>query len=442
MDNLSSLVVTFNCGRRLIKPEIFARHLAHSFSDAEIPHFFVLCLQEIAPIAYSFLGGSYLVSYFDAFHHAIHLASKSVGGGKYISIATRNVGMTAIIAFVREDIIERIRDISDAGVGVGVQEMGNKGAVGIRFGYAIDRETLWLSFIAAHLTPMEDALKRRNEDWMRIVRGLVFQTIDSKAKEASNSRNHGEDQVPLLSRVSGLAGAPTSALYTRTSHLVLAGDLNYRTSTSKPLPLDYQGFPQPTEDTGSPFHYYNLLANDQLSRELKANRTCHGLLEAPIDFPPTYKYSGNAQVNAGSGDGSKWNWSTHRWPSWCDRVLYMDLPNWMKIEYPSAEIHIKSYTALPLMSTSDHRAVALSFTIPAKVIPPPSDDDAGDDVRAKPPFEVDPEWKDKRASARRKEVVVGLLSYVLLTWEGEALLLGVVIGAVGGWAIIRSLVEV
>ncbi|KAL9043443.1 MAG: hypothetical protein Q9214_003371 [Letrouitia sp. 1 TL-2023] len=350
--------------------------------------------------------------------------------------------MTAIMAFVRDDMVERIREISDAGVGVGVQEMGNKGAVGVRFGYAIGEETLWLSFIAAHLAPMEDALKRRNEDWMRIVQGLVFQPIDSNAKEASNFQNHGEDQVPLLPTVSDFAGAPTSALYTRTSHLVLAGDLNYRTSTSKPLPLDYHGFPQPTRDTKSPFHYRNLLANDQLSRELNANRTCHGLLEAPIDFPPTYKYSGKAQANADSSDGSKWDWSTHRWPSWCDRVLYLDLPNRMKTEYPSAEIHIKSYTALPLMSTSDHRAVALSFTIPAKVIPPLSDDDAGDDVRVNPPFDVDPEWEKKRASARRKEIVVGLVSYLLLTWEGEALLLAVVVGAVGGWAVIRNLVDV
>ena len=38
-----------------------------------------------------------------------------------------------------------------------------------------------------------------------------------------------------------------------------------------------------------------------------------------------------------------------------------------------------------------------------------------------------------------KEVVVGLACYLGLTWEGRGLLFAVVVGAVGGWVVVKSL---
>lgn len=116
----------------------------------------------------------------------------------------------------------------------------------------------------------------------------------------------------------------------------------------------------------------------------------------------------------------------------------------MKGRDPSSTVEVHGYKALPLMATSDHRPVACSFSIAAKSIPEPSEEEgeAKGDVRLVPPFGLDPLWREKRETARMKEVVVGIASYLALTWEGRGILLAVVFGALGGWAIVKSLLEV
>ena len=137
-----------------------------------------------------------------------------------------------------------------------------------------------------------------------------------------------------------------------------------------------------------------------------------------------------------------WDWARHRWPSWCDRILYLDLPSWMKATNPQAEIVVQGYTALPLMPSSDHRPVASSILIPAKAIPPPgrtvNADDQKDLVSRRGPFELDGAWQSRRAAARRREIVVGLGAYLTLTWEGRGILLAVLCSALGGLTIFQS----
>ncbi|KAI4114553.1 MAG: hypothetical protein LQ345_004689 [Seirophora villosa] len=444
--SLDVLIVTFNCGRNPVRPELLARHLADAFPDSQSPDIIMLSLQEIAPIAYSFLGGSYLLPYLGGFRHAIHLAGKSFGGARYTTIATRNVGMTACMVFVHEEQKDKIQRVETGAVGVGVQEMGNKGAVGVRLGYSVPEGITELTFVAAHLAPMEDGLARRNEDWMNIVRGLVFPTVHSKAvhDRAEHPTASAESEPLLLPNDAAATPERASGIYTPTSHLILAGDLNYRTSSTIPRPADHLAFPQPTTSPADPHHYSHLLRHDQLTREREAGRTCHALREAPIDFPPTYKYSGKAQARAGTttatgGAGAEeieeWAWAKHRWPSWCDRILFLDLPARTTMSR-NAEIGVQRYTALPLMPTSDHRPVVLRLQVPLIATPAPEDE--GDEgVRTRPPFPVDPRWRERRAAARRKEVVVGMLAYLFWTWEGMGILLALLVGALGGWAVVR-----
>ena len=446
MSSVNAYIVTFNCARERVKSEVFARHLLDALPNSKAPDVLILSLQEIAPIAYSFLGGSYLTPFFDRFHAAIDIAASSmVNGSRYTNIITRNVGMTAIMAFIPNDQVSHIKWLESAGVGVGAHEMGNKGAVGLRMGYLRGEEIVELTAVAAHLAPMEKGLERRNEDWRNIVRGLAFTPVTKNAvRTATKPRTLQLDSVedePLLPGSPDNSTTPTSGLYTPTSHLLLAGDLNYRTSRSKPSPADYRSYPQPTADVNDPRHYSNLLKEDQLLCELKAGRTCHGLREAPIDFPPTYKYSDKQQAVAETDNGSTWEWARHRFPSWCDRILYLDLPSWMKVEDQSSSIRVKSYTALPLMSTSDHRPVVLSLSLPAKAIPPPTEAATDANVRIHPPFATDSQWRQRRAMARRKEILVGLLAFLVLTWEGRIVLLATVIGALGGWFIMISIIE-
>ena len=447
IESLKILVITFNCGRQLLRPDTFAQQISNEPISSQHPDILVLSLQEIAPIAYSFLGGSYLLPYFLRFASAVKALGKALGNRSYVPIITRNVGMTACIVFVLEEHTNKVQWLETAGVGVGVQEMGNKGAVGVRLGYAISEdETLELTFVAAHLAPMEDALARRNEGWKNIVRGLVFTPTDRKElPPTSKQPAAGEESEPLIPNNSDTASRRSSGLYTPTSHLILAGDLNYRTSSTAPHPSDFLAFPKSTQEPADPTHYSHLLQNDQLKRELNAGRTCHGLREAPISFPPTYKYSTKAQSLAETDPTATtktWHWAKHRWPSWCDRILYLDLPPWMRAEMPEAKIEVDGYTALPLTPSSDHRPVMLAMRVPLRAIPEPEEEGRWDgDVRFCPPVDVDPLWWKKRRVARRKEILVGLLAYLFLSWEGNGVVLVLIMGVFGGWVIVRGMLE-
>lgn len=431
MPSVDVFVVTYNAGREHINPLTFAQHLENALPRSKAPEILVLSLQEVAPIAYSFLGGSFLTSYFEKYRHAIYLARKDI---EYENFITRNVGMTAILAFVLADRRKNIKYLETGGVGVGMSEMGNKGAVGLRFEYSVGEYAMELSVVAAHLAPMEEAIERRNQDWKNIVQRLVFVPVDPSSVLEQTRRGYG-DSEPLLPN----STSPESGLYKRTSYIILAGDLNYRTSSTKPLLSDLKDFPRPTEDVDDPRHWSHLLQRDQLLREIKAQRTCHGLNEAAINFPPTYKYSDKQEAIANVEDGPAWDWAWHRWPSWCDRILYLDLPTWTKNKDSSLSIHVHAYNALPLMSTSDHRPVALSISIPLIT----SEDEVTnfESMSTHPPFEIDPKWRERRNMARRKELFAGLTAFLASTWEGNCIIIAILVGVIGGWVIVTRVLD-
>lgn len=468
MSTLSTYILTYNCGRLPIHPPSLSPHLLSALPpSAPPPDILVLHLQELAPVAYSFLGGSYLTPYLSPFRYAVALTAAALNSSAdYINIVTRNVGMTAMMVFVLRDQTSQVRWLETAGVGVGVLGMGNKGAVGVRMGWLIGDGTVELTFVSAHLAAMEEALERRNEDWKSIVRGLVFTPVSPTAVRKTTtqrlplepSTSDTEPLLPASGKPEDDSIPPMSGLYTPNSHLIVAGDLNYRTSTTRPTPTAHLSYPQPTKDEDKPEHYSHLLEKDQLTPERLAYRTCHGLLEAPITFPPTYKYSLRARSHASlnkatahdEDEESHWFWSPHRYPSWCDRILYLPIPPWAEHHKPPSQpppqIQVQSYKALPLMATSDHRPVACAFSISAIPIPEPSEQELSEyegkgDVRLVPPYGLDALWREKRAAARRTEVVVGVLAYLALTWEGRGVLVAILCGAVGGWAVVRSLVD-
>ncbi len=446
---LTVYILTYNCARAFVKPSIFAPHLFHALPDtSHPPEFLVLCLQELAPISYGFLGGSFLMPYFNAWREVVRLSSKN-GDRSYVNVMSRNAGMTGLMVFARDDVAENVKWLRNAGVGVGVAEMGNKGAVGLRIGYQapeMEREVQF-TFVSAHLAPMEDGLERRNEDYKNIVRRLVF-VADSKSNKPAAADEEDED-VPLLQGDDPSqqdVGASGKGMYSASSHLFFAGDLNYRTSLLQPSPQDVdEKFPHPTTNEADPKHFQQLLAEDQLTQQNKAGKTLHGLSEAPITFPPTYKYDTDgkkdiifAKEEDGAEDRQSWSWARHRWPSWCDRIFFWNDRG------SSSDVNVspQKYTCLPLFATSDHRPVALVATVPLKALPGAGERGEGRSRPAPAPFGIDPEWRTRRAQARKKELVVGLLAYLTLTWEGNGALFATTIGVVGGWLIIRSLLLV
>lgn len=429
MSTLTAHITTFNCGRELASTS----HLANEmFSDSPSvsPDLIVLCLQEIAPIGYAFLGGSFLAPYFSRFSTIVqHAVSKHFGSSTdYVPLLARNEGLTALMVFARSDVKDNIRWIETAGVGVGMYEMGNKGAVGARLGFTgHEEETVPVTFVSAHLAPGEDQCQRRNNDWQSICEGLIF------TRDNVNATRNGEDSQPLLGSDSADASETTSehTLFSPMSHLFFAGDLNYRTSDTPPSTTDHHTWPHPTSDPKHP-SYRDLWANDQLSRELRNKNTLHLLTEAPVNFPPTYKYSDAAKETAkhgkplppgGTGEKQTWPWAKHRVPSWCDRILFLDAGK--------ADIDVHSYDALSVQPTSDHRPVTLSVTIPLRK-PEVA-------VGVKPSFSARKDWRERRAAARRYEVLVGIASYLALTWEGEMVLAATIAGILGGYVALRAM---
>lgn len=443
MAELSSIITTFNCGRKEVDVDYFAASLLGSFTNASLPpDLIVLALQEISPIGFAFLGGSLLTPYFSRLAESVFRAVDWRYGkdADYEHVLTRNAGMTAIMVFARRAVKDNIRWIEEAGTGVGVWEMGNKGAVGVRLGLEDD---VLLTYVAAHLAPMESEWERRNEDWKNICENLVFERSQGSSRIAASS-----EREPLLSGSDDNASS-SHTIFSPPSYLFFAGDLNYRTSDVQPQPKDFESWPHPLTSNSDEFDFKELLKQDQLTREFSKGKTLHHLAEAPVTFAPTYKYSSKAQTLAAdsasiitraireeprrsnetfpglqidSVQGQHWLWAKHRVPSWCDRILYL-------AQIPP-KVH--AYKALPVQPTSDHRPVSLTFSIPRKAL-----DQSG--VIADPMFTTRKNWKQKRAAAQRYEMVVGLGAYLTLTGQGEALLAGSIIGIVGGYLVLAAL---
>ena len=455
MAHLNCAILTFNCGREPVKPTVFARHISKYLEDTPKHDLIVFSLQEISPLSYGFIGGHCLSYYYKRFHEALTIAT---GLDTYVNIFVGNIGITAAMVYVHRDSNDRVSSIDSASVGLGWFEMGNKGAVGVKLSWIVSSgKFVDLTFIAAHLAPHEQGLERRNQDWMHIVQRLVFQPVwtsnarleafgeDDIRQHSASGTAQDEDQ-PLLGRdvTSKLSRKDrtenTSTVYQPMSYTFVAGDLNYRTSNNHPRSDDYTKYPK---FSNSSELIKNLLENDQLNAQRRHDKTLHGFQEADIDFPPTYKYTSKSQKEAAETENDKvlakhiddsptaLGYALHRWPSYCDRILYLA----PLIEPDGRQALVKNnfYRSLPLMSTSDHQPVVASFSIPFETLISTTDHRiAGiNDYRVEPPYAVDPLWMDRFATARRREFILGVLAYLGTTWEGNSILLAIIVGAAG-----------
>ncbi len=79
------------------------------------------------------------------------------------------------------------------------------------------------------------------------------------------------------------------SIYSQKSHLIVAGDLNYRTASVRPDKKRHKERVESSEHYKEELSLKSLLADDQLGRERNAGRTLQGLYEADIRFAPSYK---------------------------------------------------------------------------------------------------------------------------------------------------------
>ncbi|RDA82409.1 hypothetical protein CP532_6872 [Ophiocordyceps camponoti-leonardi (nom. inval.)] len=502
------LVLTFNCAKQLVKPGVFARHLRWAMgrnSGGVLPEVVVLSLQEVAPLSKAFVGEYFLRGYLERFEEAVNGAAMTMTARRkktktktkettatetttdtttdtttttentpYTLVKARNVGYTAMMLFARHPA--RLGAVHEAEVGFGAADMGNKGAVGMRTLYSDhDGRTTELTFVATHLAAMEWNLPRRNANWAAIMRGLTFENPEAvlaKTEEVEREDDDDDDEGTRLLNGNEDQGCDNRqharlrrrlhdlSVYKPSSHLFVAGDLNYRIAPTPPPP----GASLPSLDPRSQHYFPAFLPLDQLTRERTAGRTLHGLVEAPVTFPPTYKYLSTG-CRDGDGDGGyydesqhyedeedededdndgdadsdkdvvRWRFASHRWPAWTDRILYLDMPSWLE---GRQQMHVRAYDALPVIRTSDHRAVFLRVDVPlvapADLAARPSSSSSTDaaDPRLRLPVEIDPEAWARRRAARQKERFLG---WTMLLWsspEGAWLLLASLVVAAGG----------
>ncbi|KAA8914782.1 hypothetical protein TRICI_002816 [Trichomonascus ciferrii] len=207
-----------------------------------------------------------------------------------------------ILAVFADDTATVAAHSTATGVRRGYVGSGLKGGVGLRLKLESGEE---FTFAAAHLAANEGMRLSRNSDFYEIATGLDF------------GDGYG--------------------LYKPNTHTFFLGDLNYR-STANPL--------ESTESNTSSSQ--SLLADetiDELTLEVKESRVLYGFNEAPIEFKPTYKFI----------KGSVNEYNMKRLPSWCDRIFYLDYDTPPKVH---------AYNSLPNVSTSDHKPVYLSITLP------------------------------------------------------------------------------
>lgn len=120
------------------------------------------------------------------------------------------------------------------------------------------------------------------------------------------------------------------------------GDLNYRIDHRREAILS-------SIRTGE---FANLLAHDQLLREIKFNRACRcrGFSEGPITFAPTYKYDRHSSEYDSS--------EKRRLPAWCDRILWRTRDS-SRVH----QLHYRRYEA----NVSDHRPISAAFRVTIKM---------------------------------------------------------------------------
>ncbi|KAI3544280.1 endonuclease/Exonuclease/phosphatase [Colletotrichum tamarilloi] len=484
---LDLFMLTFNCAKNFIDTHVFASNLHTAFkqSATPLPEVVVFSLQEFAPLSYSFIGGYFLSPYLTRFEEALNLAATrytnesptsdadSHDGADdetilvkptaptpvrpYTLIRTRNIGMTAIMLFARNP--ESILRVQEAEVGFGAAEMGNKGAVALRVLYEGTtteggKKETELTFVATHLAAMEWNLPRRNANWATIMRGLTFENPEDilhPKKNKPTTPTHGEGQAEgardeAVHLLHDEHQAQTLALQERlqeisvfkpSSHLFVGGDLNYRISTTSPPPMATF----PSLDPDSEHHYSRFFALDQLTRERQAGRTLHGMSEAEVKFPPTYKYNvlpqDDTRLEVDGVEDVPWVFAPHRYPGWTDRILYLDVPSWVKTK--PQKVDVKIYDAMPVVRSSDHRAVFLRAAVPLltekELVRSSTEAPTSNavDPRLVLPVAIDPEAWERRAAARRKEVLVGWSMFLWSTKQGAMILATLLAVGAGIW---------
>lgn len=327
------LFFTFNCAKTkqptaVINDALTAAlsassgsHNGNTSDSNHKPALVAIGLEEVAPIMDSCFSDT-----------ALYLAPIEAGvlaalGGEqeYKQCSKTIVGAVVLLTY-HHTKTTKVTKVVEAGVRCGMLLSGLKGGAGVRLTLlpastsggatgASEEEDKGEEFtiVNAHLAANEGYASARNADFYRIATGLEF------------GDGYG--------------------LYKPGSHTFFMGDLNYR-ATAISASASSAGEASERLLGGSAFD------RDELTHEVHNRRVLFGFEEAAITFKPTYKYL----------VGSTTDYKPNRTPSWCDRILYLPYST-----SAAEDVQVHAYACLPSVTTSDHKPVYLSLSVPSGV---------------------------------------------------------------------------
>ncbi|XP_070524211.1 inositol polyphosphate 5-phosphatase E isoform X3 [Cardiocondyla obscurior] len=247
-------------------------------------------------------------------------------GPSHVLLTSSYLGTLHLALFIRRDLIWFCSVAEDDSFSTRPgTAFRTKGAVAIAF---MIFGTSFL-FVTAHLTAHQDKVKERVNDIKRIVRNLDLpKELPTKHKNKDVTQNF--------------------------DCVFWCGDLNFRLAQPREEVIQWitnTCFPQE-----SPINMHK----DQLKNTLNEGAVLRGFEEAPILFPPTYKYDPGTQ----NFDSS----SKQRTPAYTDRILFRGKGHSRggyirRVSYDSSNSHKDGvieclvYDSVPSICTSDHKPV-------------------------------------------------------------------------------------
>ncbi|XP_006562466.1 inositol polyphosphate 5-phosphatase E isoform X2 [Apis mellifera] len=246
-------------------------------------------------------------------------------GPSHVLLYSTGLGTLHLALFLRRDLIWFCSIPEDASFSTRTgTAFRTKGAVAIAlmlFG------TSFL-FVTAHLTAHQDKVKERVNDIKRIVRNLDLPK-DLPIRHKSKDVTQNFDCI------------------------FWCGDLNFRLAQPREEVIQW------VTDTCFPQQLPVNLHKDQLQTILNEGAVLRGFEEAPITFPPTYKYDPGTQ----NFDSS----SKQRTPAYTDRILFKGkghtrgyirrVSHESSNSYKDGIIECLVYDSVPSICTSDHKPV-------------------------------------------------------------------------------------
>ncbi|KAL4993671.1 SacI homology domain-containing protein [Aspergillus recurvatus] len=218
----------------------------------------------------------------------LNLRAAARGTPKYVLLRSGQLVGTALMVYVREDILKDVKNVEGSVKKTGLSGIaGNKGGCAIRFEYSNTR----LCFVTAHLAAGFANYDERNNDYETIYQGLRFQ------------RNRSIEDHDAI---------------------IWLGDFNYRIGLTN----------QMVRDLVRQNNYQKLYDNDQLNLQMLAGRAFQFYNESLVTFPPTYKYD----VGSDTYDTSE----KSRIPAWCDRILWKG-PDLRQLGYGASNMRLSDH---------------------------------------------------------------------------------------------------